>query len=150
MSATQYKVKCQYIIKADGMSLNDISSVLGIVSTRSFSQGDKHTLIHRYDNSESIMERSYTQWAISSETTINPYNGLQDHLEYFKSIFQNKLDKLASLKEKYNCERTFWVWIEADKPITLTRLEATDLLFIESITDDLVIQIQPMGTSKLD
>ena len=150
MNNTQYKTKCQYMITSEVASVSDISAVLGIEPTHFYNKGDDYLINDIFNKPEKIaVERPTTMWSVASKTTDDLYVGLNNHVQYFQSLFWDKLDNLTLLKERHGCNTLFWSWVEADKPLIGITLDSKSLSFLNSIADELYIQTAPIGTSRL-
>ncbi len=146
MSETKYEVKCQYIITSKELKSEDISSMVGITPTHHFNKGDEYIITHPFYKTEEISKRPETQWSVTSETTIKPYINLNTHLEFFKTIFLSKIEKINQIRKNYNCETTLWIWISVNNPISLINFTTEELLFIKNLSENFVIQTKLIQT----
>lgn len=143
-----YNVKCQYLIESDSLSVEEISTILGLTADHAFNKGDAYVPSSRYNPypTES-RQRPNTRWSVSTNQTSQHTPDLHLHLDQFDKLFRGKIDRLQMLKLNHQCSRTIWVWVETNEPLSVAYYSAQELAFILSIADELVIQSKQAMTS---
>lgn len=143
-----YNVKCQYLIESDSLSVEEISTILGLTADHAFNKGDLYTSRSPYNPypNESY-QRPNTRWSVSTNQLSQHTPNLHSHLDQFDKLFRGKIDRLQMLKLNHQCSRTIWVWVETNEPLSVACYSAQELAFILSIADELVSQSKVTMTS---
>ncbi|MGZ5221618.1 MAG: DUF4279 domain-containing protein [Flavisolibacter sp.] len=97
---------CEFIITSDNESPDEISDILKVTPTRSFSKGETY----KSPSSGSIITRPHNLWAINTKhILVNPK--IDRHISHLRKSLESKIHLIKDLKSNLKCDLTFWVWI---------------------------------------
>jgi hypothetical protein len=126
-----YNSHCELVIVSHEISLDFITEELSIEPQRTFRKGEQTVSKH----SGSIITKPHNLWAIKSKISELEEETIKHHIEYFKSIFLEKIEVLKNYKEDYRLELTFWIWVETDNAGIGFDLDEMEIDFINSISN---------------
>ena len=66
---------------------------------------------------------------------------ISSHVLYFKTLLENKIEKIKKLKVDPKNEISFWIWIETNAGGAGFEIPETDLKFINDISNRLSVSI---------
>ncbi|MDQ1087524.1 DUF4279 domain-containing protein [Siphonobacter sp. SORGH_AS_1065] len=127
------EISCEFIITSNQLSHHQITSLLNIQPTRAFNKGETSVSKH----SGSILTRPHTLWAFKTEVLrsewIDP--SMSQHLTLLTSIFAAKQSLLEELKDRFECERCLFIWINTEESGLGMDIKSSDLSIINSLVD---------------
>jgi hypothetical protein len=133
----KYKIYCELIIVTNDIASDEISRIANLEPYRTYNKGD----VFESKNSGTKGAKLHNLWAIKSETTYSEEENVSTHIQYFKTLIDNKAEILKKFKNDLKNETSFWIWIETnDAGVGLDILE-DDLLFINNISNRLHFSI---------
>lgn len=124
-----YKTHCELAIVSNEISPDFITEELNIVPERSFKKGEQTVSKH----SGSMITKPHNLWALKSKPSELEEETVSHHIEYFKSVFLQKVGLLKKYKEDARFEVAFWIWIETDNAGIGFDLNEIELAFLNSI-----------------
>ena len=125
----EYKSYCELVITSDTVVPNTITDITGVKPNRSFRKGDSFT--SKRSGSEGI--RRHNLWAVKSKEITTEEDDILMHIDYFKKVFEDKIEGIKKLKEEPHTELSFWVWIESKEVGVGLDIPESELNFINSI-----------------
>lgn len=124
-----YKTHCELAIVSNEISPDFITKELQVVPGRSFKKGEQTVSKH----SGSITTKPHNLWALKSKPSELDEETVSHHIEYFKSVFLQKIGLLKKYKKDPRFEVAFWIWIETDNAGIGFDLNEIELAFLNSI-----------------
>lgn len=125
----EYKSYCELVITSDTVSPDAISGITGIKANRSFQKDTSFT--SKTSGSKGI--RRNNLWAIKSKDIITEEDDILMHIDYFKKLFEDKIEGIKKLKKESQTEICFWIWIESKEVGIGLDIPESELNFINSI-----------------
>jgi len=129
----EYKSYCELVITSDTVIPNTITNITGVKPNRSFQKGDSFT--SKRSGSEGI--RRHNLWAAKSNDITTEEDDILMHIDYFKKLFEGKIEGIKKLKEESGTEISFWIWIESKEVGIGLDIPESELNFINSICNRL-------------
>jgi len=104
---------------------------LGVLPNRVFKKGDQS--ISKY--SGSVIVKPHNLWALRSEIFQSELETIDEHIDYFKSILNEKLYILEKYKNDIRYDISFSIWIETDNSGIGLDLNKNQIIFLENISN---------------
>jgi len=128
-----YKSYCELVITSDTVVPNSITDITKIKPNRTFQKGDFFK--SKRSGSEGI--RKHNLWAVKSRDITTEEDNILMHIDYFKKLFEDKIEGIKKLKEESHSEISFWVWIESKEVGIGLDIPESELNFINSFCNRL-------------
>jgi hypothetical protein len=125
------KSHLEFAISSNEITPEIISKELGITPTRFFHKGDLVTSKH----SHTVAERQNNLWALRSPDIISEKESITPHINFIKSILQNKMELLEGYKNDTRTNLTFWIWIETEDAGYGFDLSDEEITFLNRISN---------------
>lgn len=126
-----YKTYCELAIVSDQINPELITKELGVLPNRVFKKGDQS--ISKY--SGSVIVKPHNLWALRSEIFQSELETIDEHIDYFKSILNEKLYILEKYKNDIRYDISFSIWIETDNSGIGLDLNKNQIIFLENISN---------------
>lgn len=138
------EISCEFIITSTQLAHEQITSLLNIQPTRAFDQGETSVSKH----SGSIITRPHTLWAFKTEVLRSEWidSSMSKHLTLLASIFEPKQSLLEELKDRFECERCLFIWINTEEGGLGIDIRSSDLSIINSLVDSWHFTVIPNCT----
>jgi hypothetical protein len=132
-----YKSYFELAIISEVIDPDEITSSLGIQSSRSFRKGDK--IVSK--NSTRTGEKKNNLWAIQTQKITSEEESISLHIQELRNILKGKNDIINSYKENQTVDVCIWIWIETDNAGIGLDLSDEELKFLNNISNRIHLSI---------
>ena len=132
-----YKIHCELILVSDNITSDKVSELMEIEPYRAYNKGESF----QSKKSGTKGKRHNSLWAIKTEPIMTEEEDISSHVLYFKTLLENKIEKIKKLKVDPKNEISSWIWIETNAGGAGFEIPETDLKFINDISNRLSVSI---------
>jgi uncharacterized membrane protein YvbJ len=141
-----YKIHCELIITSEILTPAQISEIINIKATRSYTKGD----VFKSNTSGTEGKRINNLWAVKSDEILTNEENISIHLQYFIDLLSNKTQLISDLRNAPTNDVSFWVWIESNELGISTEMSERELSFLNKIVNRLHFTIlSPMKRNSI-